>query len=444
MKIDKFLQLKIVLYFLLGLFSTMPICTIMGKSIFTYLIGIVVGINAIRIICKGSIEKLNNRGILLFFFCVNSLVAQIIGFIYFYNDEMFKNVTLPYIPKIIIYILFFVFIGNEREEYINNIIKGIWCGAVCNIVWTIMDGICYYLFHWSLTNKVFENYAMNRVGGHNYISIIQGGTIRSTGFNIDPAHLGYIIPLVIVVALIRNKKIYIVIAAMGFIFSQSTTSLVASALSAILVMPIICNVRNRKLNQKKFIKYLLVTIIILIFMSHTDIPMILKNGVSTVLNRIDTVYVKNSDDNIRIKYYLYAIPALFSNGILSFTGTGFDTATHAYHNIDSIWNALNTRYFAHDPENLYATYLIDTGIFGFAFYIIMLFMNIRYYYLRVNKMADWRNTFLLAGLCAITFSGLFYFYTFGASQMLILCIASRRIGNDICCSNKLYCEIIKN
>ncbi len=83
--------------------------------------------------------------------------------------------------------------GNRarRKKDGRLVLKGLLLGAVLNCVWAVLDGLCYYVAHFSLNNVVFSAY-IERHGIALGMSLILGnGLLRAAGFNTDPANIGF-------------------------------------------------------------------------------------------------------------------------------------------------------------------------------------------------------------------------------------------------------------
>ncbi len=407
--------------FCMSLFSTAPIlCLHVGGSylsLFSVFFVFALVILAFNVVFKNVIIKLQRNTILLLVWLTGSIVSALFGCMYFTEQLAWRDTALLTIPKVIGFIMFVLLFALQpnKRELVSILVKGLIFGCFCNIVWTIIDGSCYYLFGFSLTNELFHDYAVDNNIRYETISIIVGGLIRSGGFNFDPAHMGFIIPAMVAYSMRKKKILLFLMSMLAIVFSASTTAAVCS------VIVILINVnwrllfsKKRKISAPKVIAGLILFITALVL-----IIWLLAPALEKFYNRVAEVYLHPSDDNPRVIYWKYFFQAVLNAGPMILVGTGFKTASYAYvfdNNILGILGASN--YFPYDMEMNYIAYVFDLGIAGCALYLYFLYCIFR----NTRKNQTDTGIGIYSLICGMIFSALFYHYTLMAMQVIILIV----------------------
>ncbi len=411
------IKFKHILFFLFSVFSTMPCVTvtIAGRmiSVFTILTPVVIVYLFFAVLNRRS-QINNGTCYLLLFLCV-SIISTFIGAIYYDNRSDFKTAALSYLPKIITYIVLALLMGTHRfnNKDFSVLVKGMLVGALLNIMWANLDGIGFYLTGKSINNIVFVKYINYYEIRYNSMSLIINGSIRASGFNYDPAHIGFLAVFVFGYSFIRGNYLIILLSLLSILMSQSGTAMVGCVLFLIYYM--VTNKADRKKTLKKIGGLMLIACFLLLFVMLIDYDM-LKTFIGRMFDKVGSDSVETS----RITYNFKVFTAIFNAPINAILGTGFGTASYPY-----IKSGLIVDNFAFDPESTYVSYLFDVGIIGFICYIMCLLTAVKY-------TVKWRgcgkkrdgdiNAILFAGIIAIIISQFFYHYTLYAPQMLLLLI----------------------
>lgn len=420
-----------LLCILMGIFVTTPIITlkISGRhiSIFTILFFLFLGYMLIDTLkCRKNVKFGYMTKLYAMWFYI-ALISSVSGLLYFSSLPDWSSSVYDYMPKIVMYlsILIMVAMSEKKEEIIHSILKGFLIGCVLNISWAIIEGLVYYVFHFSLNNLVFADYAKTLPADRQFITILTAHGIRTPGFNYDPAHLGGIIPIIILYSAINRRYFLIVLSGIAIIFSQSTTALVCSIILLVINFKIFQPRIKKKVFSKKFAAAGIIIILVIIAGSvFTNIQIIqsIKINLIGFFDRVTSVYINNQKTGIRTLYLLYVPIGIIFNGIKVITGTGFGTASFPYVFSSNIRTALGINsIWAYDPENTYISYLFDVGIIGLIIYVVVLYKNYQYY---SNKWKDKEKSLILASLGGIIFSGFFYHYTLTAYQVIILIMST--------------------
>lgn len=416
--------------FLTGIFITMPILTIQIQnthiSVFSLLYVIFIFLLAVMFVLNIDNISLGKSGIVLSVWFFLAVGSSIFGLFYFQNMPEWFSAVLPYIPKVISYFALLIIISSSRykDTIIEAFFKGFFLGCIFNIMWANIEGIIFYIKGFSVNNTIFKSYIETLPPERQFITIITAGGIRTPGFNYDPAHLGGIIPIVTLYAILKKKYSLLILAAGALIFSQSTTALI-STVALVLLQSFKIVKNNLRLTYKKIIAVLAIIPIILILTipaRNSPIYQSLESNLSGFSNRIINVYLKNKEPDLRTLYHLKVPNAAMYNNFKMVTGTGFGSASFPYVHDPDISEQLDLAGKGpYDPESTYISYLFDTGIIGFLIYAYILYKLYSYY----SKKWQYRvNLLILASLGGIIFSGFFYHYTLTAYQVLAIIMAS--------------------
>ncbi len=351
--------------------------------------------------------------------CISAIIG---GIVFFVIAPRWSSAAFSQISKTIIFILFALLWSSNSQ--LNNkahcIIKGFLLGCILNCIWASVDAIGYYMFGQSINNIIFNGYAIRNGVHYGMISIIKNGGIRSSGFNYDPAHIGFVSPIIAAYGL---KKKNLILVFLSFVAAFSALSVTAVVSCSIIVFAFgaksVFKSKKRKghVNLLGFVVGLFaVCILIYIFKDYLSI------AYDNFFNRINDTYL-DSSDNIRLDYIKFLPQAMFQAGPLMIFGTGFGTASYPYsHHPDISAHFGETWFFPYDMENTYIAYIFDCGIIGFAIFLYFIFNLIRSY----SKCYRFNNdyTIIYCFTIASLISMLFYHYILFAPQMLLLTIAS--------------------
>jgi len=361
-------------------------------------------------------------------FLALSLIASLVGLAYFNLNAEWTAKIWSYIPKVLLY--FVLLLSITKLSLDNNLsdlfLKGFLLGCVANLVWSIIEGAVFYSIGIPLNDVVFSGYAKTLPEDRQYMTIVVDGIIRTSGFNTDPAHLGGIIPIVIVYGLYRRNIALVGTALVSLIFSGSTTALVTTLLT-IAISP--WRLSFSRLNPKKITISIILIVLALggILTNDTAKDSLYRNA-EGFYNRTTENYVENRNEGPRYVYHAYLLEAIHYNGIRSLTGTGFGTASFPYVDNPEIAPVLQQEHTPYDPESTYISYLFDVGPIGLAMYLITLIGAILKFRKKIRNGK--RYQLIYSTLGATLFAGLFYHYILTAYQILIIILAISIICRD--------------
>lgn len=421
---------------LTGIFITMPIVTVKlgGKnvSIFSLLMIFVSCSLIIDTLFSKNKFKLGKTGKLYASFFCTALISSLFGLMYYEGNLEWSSAVLVYIPKIITFLLALILISmsKNKESIISNFLKGFLIGCVLNISWSVIEGFTYYIFHYSLNDRIFADYATT-INSRQYITIINKTGIRASGFNFDPAHLGIIIPIVVLYSLINKKNVLLLLSILAIIFSQSTTALICSILVIVVNLKNIKSNYNKRVSLKlklKAFSFIVFMIIVLILSKNSEFITSIQKNLDGFNNRTTNTYINNDQQSPHILYYIYLPKAILFNGIKTITGTGFGTASFPYLTSPEIRNSIGLEGMSpYDPETTYISYLFDTGIIGLLLYIVLMVKIYKYFH---NKCYSVENSIIIASTNSIIFGNFFYHYILTAYQVMIIIMVTILMDNN--------------
>ena len=415
----------------MGIFSTMPVVSLplgpVDISVFRILFYGILALLLYQTISKGFASIRKHSGLMIIWLTIG-VISCLIGWVFLQGKApKFSSAAGSFIPKTLAYLVFAVLWGNQDSETLKHtnrmLIRGILWGCIINAVWAITDAAGYYLLHRSINNLVFARYIARNNIRYGELSLIINGQIRSGGFNYDPAHLGFISPLLTCYGLKRKQKRYLFLALGSIVASASTTALVCSVIVAVLNYFMFAPRKNGYINRRNAGIAITAVVLcgIIIGVNWSRVSSLAENAAGKMIDRINNVYLNSGDTDIRWDYLLLAPKAFLNLGVFMLTGTGFGTASYGYVTDTGILYRVGGSYEAFDLENTYICYLMDTGIIGLALFLIILAILI-YAYRNRTKAPCSRETDItvFSGVMATSLSMLFYHYILFAPQMLIL------------------------
>lgn len=355
------------IFFLFGVASTMPILavSIAGHSVSLFdALFILVMIRLLFARQSFSLTLPKGAGTYYVIWLFLSLFSCLFGFIYFINRPLWQSAAISYIPKIIIYLVFYILLKriNKSEYYIRSIIKGIISGIIINLIWAIIDAVIFYTFGFSITNRIFAQYILDNDIRYGMLSLTINGQIRAGGLNGDPANVGIFAPILAAYSLKSKKYILLIISIISIFASVSLISL-----AGIIIIYFILLLDMKSLSRKKkrnlLLLFFIVAIIGVVFWNINN-PIIAELRTAVM----DRLLLKRDivTQSVRTTYFMKFIPAVFLNPISFLIGTGFGTASYAY--IKPGFINENTPY---DPECTYFSYYFDCGLAGFIAFMLL-------------------------------------------------------------------------
>ncbi len=425
---------------LLGLFSTMPVLGVVVRdrdvSFYRILFALALLFLGICFLMKPRL-KLGKKSLWLELWLFVGLIGCVCGMLFLNGPRAeWGQAARSYIPKVILLLAFcFLWQANEEADPLAEwIMRGFLLGCALNCLWATIDAVGFYATGKSLNNILFYNYCVRNDIREHTLSLIFHGSIRSGGFNSDPAQLGFVAPVLFGYGLARKKPLPVFLSICGIAASASTTGLV----SAVLLLVFLLRPRSKDGTQNKFSKAdrwmlaILCALIALVLLLQGDrILPLAQDILHRFAARIQSSYLNNNGPDIRVRYVLQAPFAM--RAVLPFMlfGSGFGTASLGYATTPEVLAVIGQSHdFAYDMENTFLAYIFDTGVVGFALYLItmgtLLFAYRKKYAARESAFAQ--SVYIT--VCVSLLSMLFYHYILFAPQMMIFTIALSRLDRE--------------
>lgn len=350
-----------------------------------------------------------------------SILSSLFGIVYFIGKLEWQQMSLSYIPKVLIYLLLFFLLKRnvERERKISSILKGLLFGIILNVVWSIADVSLFYTSGESLTNNVFQAYIQAKDMRYGQLSLILGPVIRSGGLNGDPANLGMFATVLAAYALYSKKYILYFLSILSGLAGVSFV-----AIGGILLVSLFYFGVDGKISKLIPVLCLGVLIAVVLLSTNNDIINGLEESFS---GRMEMKSETAGDsDNNRRQYFVNFLPAVVSSPTYFVIGTGYMTASYAY-----LSNGLTThKYEPYDPECTYFSNYFDFGLIGFAMYIYMFWLLLTISRANVKCNPSKQNIFIYTSLMGILVSFWGYHYTLYSVVMLITICGIIYYGNQ--------------
>lgn len=414
----------------LGITSTMPIVGIAigghDISFFRIIYFFVLIIAIVEVLQKRLIIKKANKKLVLWL--AEGLIACITGWFFLSGShQLWSDAARSFIPRVLTLIFFSLFWSSDPKwtKYNEFVIKGFFIGCIANCIWAILDAGGFYIFGKSINNDVFSGYISRNGIRYNMLSLVYEKSIRSGGFNSDPAQFGLIAPIVVGIGKIKKNYWMMLIAIGALLASASTTGLVASI--AIIIVTLSKDSKEKKHTLRRVIigGTSAVVLAFVIIYNRGTIASVIGNAYHSFSSRIGEVYLGNTlDENARFLYLMCLPSAIFEVVPFIFWGSGFGTASLGYslsaHANSVIGGRVNSAY---DMENTYLAYLFDTGIIGFVLFISLLACLVKSFKKRVKLKNTESDIIVYCFVLASVISFAFYHYTLFAAQMLMFTIA---------------------
>lgn len=401
----------------LGIGATSPLLALVlgGKILSLYTLCIlIVFFNLIFTIKKLRFNINNNLLIYFLLWMFISIFACIFGSIIFASiDDRYSFSTLSYIPKILFYIILLIlFLLTKNRNYkIDLIIRGIGYGIAFNLIWSILDAICWYTLGFSLTNEVFKSYIIAKNLKFGIASIIEGFSIRSVGLTSDPATIGFFAVIGTGYAFLVKRLWIILVCIFSAISCVSFVALVSIGFVCLYFLFI-------KGNYKRGLKRIIVGFVLV---STTSLIVVNTNNElvqdfnSALTIRAQSKIEGDHSSQTRMTF-LTGFPNVISNAPYSLIlGTGYSTPVYHYYKEGVVYGGDNPT----ELECVYIDNFFSFGLIGFIFFLLFYFSSLKFLDKRIITKNTFTNRVLYSGILSSIICFAFYHYTLYSVIILI-------------------------
>lgn len=356
-----------------------------------------------------------------------ALLSSLFGALYFMELEEFQTAALSYIPKIILYTIFYLLLRYSWNGVAISscLCKGLLYGCVFNLLWAIIDALLYYSIGISITNNLFASYLTAADIRYNQASLIIGGTIRACGINYDPANIGLFAPIVALYGLKKHSYLIYGLSVVSIFASLSHTAFVGII---IVTLYYLYTSRHKIVALLTFVAVIAVALIVFSFFKNEATLQMAEAFIERTEQKADGDEIQGN----RGEYWLNFIPAAIHQPSALIIGTGYYTASYPY-----LKNNLTRHEIEpYDPEQTYFATYFDVGLIGFIFFMGLLYGL----YSRSKLQADLgidHHIIIHAGVVGSAVAFLGYHYTLYSVVMLII------IAGIVLCDERLFQASLK-
>ena len=352
------------------------------------------------------------------------MVSSIYGIFRFIEYDEFRAASVGSFFKIIIYILFLIFLGTNSNPSlrIRSLMGGIKFGIILNLIWCIADAAMYYTTNVSLTNTVFQSYIQATDMRHGMASLTDGFMIRSVGLNNDPATVGFFAIAASAYSFLSKKYIVLILSILASFACVSFTAIVGIVLVTLYYLFF----NNSNLRNKISLVLTVAIISLFGFLYFTLSDSNIATGVRTALEMRATAKVDGAQSSEIREYYIKNfLSALNETPEALVIGTGCSTASFPYF---SLGLKKYEEFRPFDMENTYIATFFDIGLIGllaFTYFYFRIFILTRNLPDNI-KFGDLGKIINATSISALI-SFMFYHYTL-YSVLMFISIASLFIG----------------
>ncbi|RLC48002.1 MAG: hypothetical protein DRI23_10810 [Candidatus Cloacimonadota bacterium] len=439
-----------ILFFLLGLFSTLQIFkyNLFGASIYPfdliyYALIVVLFVNVIK---NRAADPTNTSGkgkiILAVFIAYSIFSVNMFSPILDGVGNDYLLVTFKFFIKKLIFLVFFFLILYSRDDFKRKFINYFIMGFIISI---FLHAIYSYFtsYFWYFQNIDIHSKWLNAIGiteasvQHGFRNFIYYPILRTTGFHWDPAYFGVWGVLGVFYIFLKpynlKKKLFLILViVVPWILTFSRSAVFG--LLAVIVILIITMIYNRK--PLKHI-WNLKNVIIIIVLLHIIVLMMLATSITGKIDFKEVFRSRMEVDVHTQKHLQYpgmALKALTKDPLHFAIGYGNRNSGRAVvEDIIAIQdNYSPTRAF--DIETDLVRIPLNTGFLGFSTYLLFLIIIcvelIKKYYRSNNEI----NLFVVIAIITTFFAGFFYAYSdsvwiwmFYAIAVLLLLADSEKV-----------------
>ncbi|MBL7085957.1 MAG: O-antigen ligase family protein [Candidatus Cloacimonetes bacterium] len=451
------LYIASALFFLLGFFSTLQIFkyNIFGFHIYPIdliyysLIFMLLFYNLLNKNSKIEFIDINSKTIFLLFFFFYYLTINILIPIIDQASTGYVFDSLKLFLKRFIFLFFvlLIFLSDKKikDSFIKNFLNGFFISILFHAIYSLV--VAYF---WYIQGKYLHTEWMGYFGitaesvGHSLQNFVFGPMIRLNGFHWDPAYFGLWGAIGIFIILIKKLRVFykfllLVLIFFVWILTFSRSGFFAFCITLInfLFLCLINNSKTKLLINKVNIFLLLIITIISISIIGISLSSIYKKiDTSISLSKILERRIESDTSTQRhLSYPINAIEAISVDPVHLLFGYGSRNSGRSFNYADikvTRWGRYDMANKVFDIESDLFRCLINTGIIGFTFYILITIVLISALWKKYN-LSDKKEYILITitGLITTFFAGFFYGYNDSLWFWMFYLIALLLINDDI-------------
>ena len=395
-----------ILFFLLGLFSTMQIVTVFNVTLF--LVISYITLIYMLITCK----KVQIRDHIIVIYLATIVFSFVLNFCMSTLTSGYQIKSIMALINVIVIILIYIMSNNDRKKTMS-FIKGFEWSCKIQLMWCVLQIVCNFFFDKDINNLIFNQILRMTEN----ITQSREGKWVCTGLHWHAANL---IPIIVYTYIFSKSLFFKIVSVIIVLFTQNTTSLLAIGLCiAADIFVIVCKVlktRVKKIASMKLL-FLLCAIFLFLCVMNKLWPYAL-NKIEQVVYRFTALSgnLKGGEGDVgvssltHLNYYILIPDIIMNNNFINaLFGYGLECSGYIYSKmygqyVGSVWVI----------ESDIVNTLLNVGIIGFVIYYWIIYRI--FFVVKANKNKNKYRLFIVV----ILLSGITYNIQFNWTFLLIL------------------------
>lgn len=380
-------NIKEVLVFLLGFFSTFELVQLFGVTMFSC---ILIGFSIYMVVSEKKLY-IKNIYVYIWIYIAIVTISELLSFTIQLDNKIIWIISS--IKKYIL--LFFLIIAltyilkmkNGRKQFF----RGLYCSCFVEMIWCYLQFVCYKFASVDINMSLF---------GVSHISNFNGQLVLS-GLN---SNAGILAPILFFLILFDKRTVIKLLSVVLFFISGTSTMVICGVV--ILFTMLVHHIYTKIIQDKPTIKQKTIRVfgilLFIMFILVTVKPEMLQNlssSFSRLFNRLSDARTANFTDGSTFTHTRYYTSILYvlsnSNPINIMFGNGIDCAGVPFVRLFNQYSDI-----IYVPESDPITFLYNYGIIGFLFIYSMIIFVIG-----KGRKIDWKYA---SFFFSVLIGGLFY------------------------------------
>lgn len=371
---------RIIIYFY-GITCSFSGLQIAGLAISNYFLLALIVIKILNQHARLHIYFKNYSQKYIIIFTMNIILSIICSIGWLPNTWIMNSVSCLIKYCIAFFAPFLFYNTDQLLEVRREFFKGLYVGAIIQMIWGFAQIVLYSLFEFKLNTFVFQN--ILGLEGYNWDSYISGRILRMKGIGWEAANFALVMIMGYILAC-AYKKSYMIRILFICALALSTSRSGYIAIFVVICWQFIQNnikKKNKYISKNNIASVVLVLLIIAtVSVTYGDaIIERLELTFSSMVNIFDTSD-NLASNSIHISYYVNLLEILKQNGFVrTLFGCGYFSSGYPYSCYDSVVSN-RISMIGWNPESDAITLIVGNGILGFVLYyfsIIRAFLNHR-------------------------------------------------------------------
>lgn len=376
-----------MLFYLLGIFSTMQIITIFDLTVFNILL--VIAFLSLLFCSRFYFRKSEKHIFILAVATIFSLMSALFGNIL--PKEFISSTVMNSAVNILILGVAYMVSSRNDTKLIKAFIKGFYCSCIIQIVWCILQYILYNLGHLDLNKIIFDDLLHMATDTSTY----RNGKLVCTGLC---WHAATLVP-VLLFAYLKTKNWFAKVLYL-FIAFESKSATASIAIMICLFFDICFTIKKllyKRYNKEDGIIFLLATVLLVavLYLARDRI----SDNLGSLIKRVKDIVSTEGGNSSAVHFSYYTqLPKIIKEYpiFVSLFGLGVGCSGFAFSDIFNQYVGL-----VWVVESDYVNIFLSQGLFGLAAYY-----GIIIYFIRSSRGVSKKNIayLLIMLLCGITYN----------------------------------------